>query len=125
MVTGILLGLFLVIATVSVAHAQASVEMCELNETMSMEFRELRADYANDTAHLKTEVHIWQLKYANLLAQQGNFSTQDQIANLTDRVDAVETKATTNESLIYIVQNMLRTVQTDIADIFLKINSVR
>ena len=76
-------------------------------------------------AHLQGEVHVWQSKYNHLLAQQGNSTIQDKVANLTDRMDAVETKAATNESLIYIIQNMLRTVQTDIEDIYLKINSVR
>ena len=76
-------------------------------------------------AHLQGEVHVWQSKYNHLLAQQGNSTIQDQVANLTDRMDAVETKAATNEPLIYIIQNMLRTVQTDIEDIYLKINSVR
>ena len=75
--------------------------------------------------HLQDEVNVWQTKYNYLLAQQGNQTIQDKVANLTDRMDAVETKASTNESLIYIIQNMLRTVQTDIEDIYLKINSVR
>ena len=75
--------------------------------------------------HLQDEVNVWQTKYTHLLAQQGNSTIQDKVANLTDRMDAVETKAATNESLIYIIQNMLRTVQTDIEDIYLKINSVR
>ena len=75
--------------------------------------------------HLQDEVNVWHNKYNYLLAQQGNQTIQDKVANLTARVDAVETKASTNESLIYIIQNMLRTVQTDIEDIYLKINSVR
>ena len=79
----------------------------------------------NGMKELQDEVTLWKNKYSYVIAQHGNYSIQDQITNLTDRVTAVETKAATNESLIYIVQNMLRTVQTDIADIFLKINSVR
>ena len=82
-------------------------------------------EHQKEVTVLKAEVQLWKNKYSYVIAQHGNYSIQDQITNLTDRVDAVETKAATNESLIYIVQNMLRTVQTDIADIFLKINSVR
>ena len=59
--------------------------------------------------HLQDEVNVWHNKYNYLLAQQGNQTIQDKVANLTDRMDAVETKAATNESLIYIIQNMLRT----------------
>ena len=86
----------------------------------------LKTQLENTTSYYEAEVQLWKAKYTALLLQQGGNSTmQDQIANLTARVDAVETKAATNESLIYIIQNMLRTVQTDIEDIFLKINSVR
>ena len=86
----------------------------------------LKTQLENTTSYYEAEVQLWKAKYTALLLQQGGNSTmQDQIANLTARVSTVETKAATNESLIYIIQNMLRTVQTDIEDIFLKINSVR
>ena len=49
--------------------------------------------YNNDTAALKAEVQLWKNKYSYVIAQHGNYSIQDQIANLTDRVTAVETKA--------------------------------
>ena len=153
MVMKALLGLFLVLATVSMVHGQNTPELhascategagvdklksClnHLNRDYSFVYNqffetikynaELETKLQNTTEYHKAEVHVWQTKYAHLLAQQGGTSIQDQVANLTDRVTAVETKAATNESLIYIIQNMLRTVQTDIEDIFLKINSVR
>ena len=86
----------------------------------------LRQESANKTSALEAEVQLWKVKYTNLLSQQGGSSTmQDQLTNLTARVDAVETQTERNESHIYIIQNMLRTVQTDIESIWLKINSVR
>ena len=81
--------------------------------------------YINETAALKAEVQLWKNKYSYVISQHGNATIQDQIANLTARVDAVETQTERNESHIYIIQNMLRTVQTDIESIWLKINLVR
>ena len=153
MVTKPILGLLLILTAVPMAYASmppSLLEGCVTSDSSDERVRqchatlmtnyerlftgwlyeldrndELQDKLTNNTAHYKAEVHVWQTKYAHLLAQQGGTSIQDQVANLTDRVTAVETKAATNESLIYIIQNMLRTVQTDIADIFLKINSVR
>ena len=63
----------------------------------------LKTQLENTTSYYEAEVQLWKAKYTALLLQQGGNSTmQDQIANLTARVDAVETKAATNESLIYI-----------------------
>ena len=101
------------------------VVMYDSYDIIIAEHRTLNEKYDNDTKALKEEVQLWKNKYSYVIAQHGNYSIQDQITNLTDRVDSVETKAATNESHIYIIQNMLRTVQTDIEDIFLKINSVR
>ena len=70
--------------------------------------------YHNDTTILKTEVQLWKNKYSYVISQHGNATIQDQIVNLTARIDAVETQTERNESHIYIIQNMLRTVQTDI-----------
>ena len=147
-----LVALLAVASTVSVAHAFApeTLRDCttetEFNDLMTchkglvatyVSFWEIHESNANSYTVLKekyeqekTESSLWKAKYTALLGQQnvtsqGNSAMQDQIANLTARVSAVETKAATNESLIYIIQNMLRTVQTDIEDIFLKINSVR
>ena len=102
------------------------VSFWEIHESNANSYTVLKEKYEQE----KTESSLWKAKYTALLGQQnvtsqGNSAMQDQIANLTARVSAVETKAATNESLIYIIQNMLRTVQTDIEDIFLKINSVR
>ena len=77
------------------------------------------------TEHLQDEVNVWHNKYNYVIAQHGVHTIQDQLVNLTERMNTVETKASTNESLIYILQNIVRTVQVDIADIFIKINSVR
>ena len=91
------------------------------------EYKTLQTKYNT----LETDYNILKIQYAQLLqqgngtVQAGNSTMQDQIANLTARVSAVETKADRNESLIHIVHNMLRTAQADIADIYLKINSVR
>ena len=84
-----------------------------------------RSKVANKTQNLESEMQLWKAKYHYVIVQHGNYSIQDQISNLTERVSTVETKAKTNESLIYIIQNMLRTVQVDIDSIWLKINSVR
>ena len=83
------------------------------------------AAHNTELTALKSEVQLWKSKYNYVIVQHGNYSVQDQITNLTERVSTVETKAKTNESLIYIIQNMLRTVQVDIDSIWLKINSVR
>ena len=146
--------MLLVLATIPVAHAyllppayeacpdyatdKAALEDCydvllsaytgvfDMMLSESQKRADIQVQLQNTTSYYEAEVQLWKAKYTALLSQQGGNSTmQDQIANLTARVDAVETKAATNESLIYIIQNMLRTVQTDIADIFLKINSVR
>ena len=74
---------------------------------------------------MQNEIDLWKNKYNHLLIQQNNMNIQDQIINLTERVTAVENKTATNEGLIYKIQNIVRTIQVDIADIFLKINSVR
>ena len=89
------------------------------------EYNNLVTKYDNDTKVLNDEIKLWKAKYHYVIVQHGNYSVQDQITNLTERVSTVETKAKTNESLIYIIQNMLRTVQVDIDSIWLKINSVR
>ena len=86
---------------------------------------DITAIYNADVLRLTGEVQLWKNKYNYVIVQHGNYSVQDQITNLTERVSTVETKAKTNESLIYIIQNMLRTVQVDIDSIWLKINSVR
>ena len=88
-----------------------------------MEMMQNRSDAKIES--LEGDVKMWKAQYYYVITQHGNSTIQDKVANLTARVDAVETKAATNESLIYIIQNMLRTVQTDIEDIYLKINSVR
>ena len=145
MVTRIVLGALLILAAIPSAYAMfapdtfddCDAERCydrllssyntvyKIWSSQNVQLAELNTQLKNSTAYYEAEVYIWQTKYGQLLAQQGDTSVQVEIANLTDRMDAVETKAATNESLIYIIQNMLRTVQTDIEDIFLKINSVR
>ena len=105
-------------------HYEATWDILQSNigelKTMQTKYNALEADY-----------NILKIQYAQLLqqgnstVQVGNSTMQDQIANLTARVSAVETKADRNESLIHIVHNKLRTAQADIADIYLKINSVR
>ena len=75
--------------------------------------------------HLQNEVSVWHGKYDYLLSQQGGTSIQDQVINLTERMVAVENKTAVNEGIIYKIQNIVRTIQVDIADIYLKINSVR
>ena len=104
------------------------VSFWEIHESNVSTYLALQERYEQE----KTESALWKAKYTALLGQQGNSTIQsgnstiqDQIANLTARVSAVETKADRNESLIHIVHNMLRTAQADIADIYLKINSVR
>ena len=145
MVTRIVLGALLILAAIPAAYAMfapdtfddCDAERCydrllssynnvyKMWSSQNVKIAELNTQLENTTSYYETEVQLWKAKYTNLLAQEGGTSVQVQIANLTDRMDAVETKAATNESLIYIIQNTLRTVQTDIEDIFLKINSVR
>ena len=75
--------------------------------------------------HLSDEVNLWKNKYNHLLTQQSTLNIQDQVINLTERITALENKTAFNEGVLYKLQNIIRTVQVDIADIYLKINSVR
>ena len=95
------------------------------SDWLSAALNAMSNEHLNKTKALEEEVQLWKNKYSYVISQHGNATIQDQIANLTARVDTVETQTERNESHIYIIQNMLRTVQTDIESIWLKINSVR
>ena len=74
---------------------------------------------------LESEVRLWKSKYHYVIYQHGNYSLQDQLVNLTERVSVVEEKSSTNEWLIYQLRAVTKALQVDINDIWIKINSVR
>ena len=106
-------------------HLRQMDNLRDHSDWLSAALNAMDEDHLNKTKILEAEVQLWKNKYNYVISQHGNVTIQDQIANLTARVDAVETQTERNESHIYIIQNMLRTVQTDIESIWLKINSVR
>ena len=107
------------------AHNRTSEDLKHAIDLYEEFNTDVTAEFESEVALLKSEAQLWKSKYHYVIVQHGNYSIQDQITNLTERVSTVETKARTNESLIFIIQNMLRNVQVDIDSIWLKINSVR
>ena len=72
--------------------------------------------------HLQDEVNVWQSKYNHLLLSQG---APDQIENLTNRVVSLENQTAVNEGYVFQLRSVVKSLQADVADIYLKINSVR
>ena len=73
-------------------------------------------------SHLQDEVNVWQSKYNHLLLSQG---APDQIENLTNRIVSLENQTAVNEGYVFQLRSVVKSLQADVADIYLKINSVR